>query len=192
MKINHRKTKKLTITRCKKFNTTYKLNGINIDETNEIKFLGIILDSRLTLHSHVSTKLAQASAKIQYLQNMNKLGLSMTAKRRAYIALIRTILEYGSSMLCMLNRDNIKKLETFQNRCLRIITNSDNYTRVNTLYETAKITSLEIRIKSLAKSWLTQAKSNPKNNVYHMREVSLPGYDSYVTPNDLLNNFIPP
>ena len=190
MKINITKTKKMTFTRCL-WNTTdtiYYLDNHPIEHVKSIKFLGITLDPRLTLGNHIEKKIGQASSKIHYLSQMNQHGLSTSAKRRAYVSLIRTILEYGSGMLCALNKENFKKLELFQNRCLRLITNSRRSTKILDMLELSKLTSIETRIKTLGKKWLTQAKANPKNIVYHIREVSFGDFDTYKTPHSILTS----
>ena len=190
MKINITKTKKMTFTRClwNTANTTYFLDNHPIEQVNNIKFLGMTLDPRLTLGVHVDKKICQASSKIPYLIKMCQLGLSTSAKRRAYISLIRMILEYGFSMLCTLNNENLRKVETFQNKCLRLITNSRRSTRISDMYELANLTSFESRVKTLGKKWLLQAKANPKNSVFYIREVSFGNFDTYKTPHSILSS----
>ena len=184
MKINLKKTKKLNLTRCHHsiVNTIYHLDNRPIEIVQKIKFLGITLDYRLNLNEHIDNKISQAFTKIHLLINMNHNNISITSKRRVYITLIRSIIEYGSSMLCAINKTNTTKLELFQNKCMRIITNSRRSTKITDLYALSNITPIKSRILDLAKKWFTQAKANPKNNVSFIREAHFPNFDTHLSP----------
>ena len=118
-----RKNEKLSITRELAIDTNYKIMGSWIETTTELKFLGIILDSRLTLSTHVTKVIGKACQKIQILVKMLSLHINVKTKRKVYLTLIRPVLEYGSSILCMTYDINFSKLNVFQNKCLRIIGN---------------------------------------------------------------------
>ena len=188
MKINIKKTILLSITKGIPIDTTYTIDNQPISRKIEAKFLGITLDSKLNLNSHISKKIGQAHSKLEYLIKMNNLNFSMRAKRKAYIQLIRPILEYGSAILCTLTKANESKLEIFQNKCLRLITNSARYTNIKTLQDESNIKPITTRIKDLAKVWFTQAKANPKNSVSHIREVFFNGFDTISTPHVVISN----
>ena len=171
--------------------TSYTICGIPIERKNETKFLGITLDTHLTLTSHIKKKINLATSKIIYLEKMRQLNFSTKAKRKIYLSLIHPILEYGSPILCTISQSNQQKLEVLHNRCLRIITNLPRRTRITTLQELSDIKPLNTRIKTLAKNWLTQAKSNPENSVASIREAFFPGFDLYMTPHEIIRNHQP-
>ena len=187
LKINLEKTKKMSITRGIAIDTNYKIMGSWIETTTELKFLGIILDRRLTLSTHVTKVIGKACQKIQILVKMLSLHINVKTKRKVYLTLIRPVLEYGSSILCMTYDFNFSKLNVFQNKCLRMIGNFRRRKRITEMWHELNIPCFKERVKSLGKNWLLKAKTNPKNSVSHKREVYFNGFDTYLTPHEILS-----
>jgi hypothetical protein len=89
----------------------------------EVKFLGIILDSHLNMSSHVSYIVSRCARRIALMKMVA--GTSWGADSKSllliYKSLIRSVLLYGSAAYGGLSANNIKKLESIQYNAFKII-----------------------------------------------------------------------
>lgn len=101
-----------------------RLYDQTIPYLEEVKFLGVILDSRLNLHKHIQYVKAKALRRMSILKCLS--GRSCGADRytliRLYKAMIRPILEYACHILDGPGNAMVETLESVQNACLRIAT----------------------------------------------------------------------
>ena len=121
------KTKKLFIndTKCKsllinpsKITNHFFINDIPF--VNEIKLLGVILNSQLNFNSHISYIVSRCSCKLFALRIVSRF-LSTHHCINIYQGLIRSVLEYCSPVFVGLGANNSQKLENIQSRAHRII-----------------------------------------------------------------------
>ena len=89
---------------------------------DQVKYLGVILDSKLSLHAHVEYMKSRAQQRISVLKCVagKSYGADRTVLLRMYKAIIRPILEYASFIIDGPGNKRIESLETIQNSCLRI------------------------------------------------------------------------
>ena len=86
--------------------------------------MGVILDSKFKLHSHVEYVKGRARRLISVMKCVagNNYGADRTVLLRMYKTIIRPILENASFILGGPGNKHIDSLETIQNACLRIAT----------------------------------------------------------------------
>ena len=86
----------------------------------ELRFLGVIFDSRFKWHSHVLKVSKRAASRIFIIKQLKPL-LDKHDLVLIYNNCIRSILEYAAPLFAGLNSSNAAILENVQNYCHRII-----------------------------------------------------------------------
>ena len=100
--LNPKKCKSFTITlRRAPVQTMYMINATKLEHVEEIRDLGIIIDTKLTFASHVSSIVRRANRSLGLLFRSFQTGARGTKFNRnalmcAYFSNVRSILEYGS------------------------------------------------------------------------------------------------
>ncbi|KAL7724356.1 hypothetical protein ACLKA6_003001 [Drosophila palustris] len=116
--------------------TQISLNGTRIQHRPEVKYLGIIIDRRLTWKPHILRTCATVRAKCKKLDWLlrPRSGLSLTAKVRLFKAIISPTLTWGLNIWGTACNSSIKKIESCQSKILRRIVGSPWYVRDVTIY----------------------------------------------------------
>lgn len=132
IKINPHKTIPINFSRnTKKPTTKITLQNQELDWQKEAKYLGIILDTKLTFGSHVKearNKANRARCSLYPLLNRNS-KLSPEVRIKIYRSVIRPIMTYGSIAWHTASNTTLRQLETIQNKTLRIATGAPFYMR---------------------------------------------------------------
>ena len=112
-----------------------------IESVNEFPYLGSQIESSGRVMLDVERRIAQASKAFGALRKSVLLDrdLKVITKRKVYQACVLSVLLYGSECWSPLRKD-LKKLDSFHNRCIRTILGITNKQQWN-----QRITSLEIR-----------------------------------------------
>ncbi|KAL7723677.1 hypothetical protein ACLKA6_017251 [Drosophila palustris] len=99
------------------------------DGLDEVKYLGIIIDRRLTWKPHILRTCATVRAKCKKLDWLlrPRSGLSLTAKVRLFKAIISPTLTWGLNIWGTACNSSIKKIESCQSKILRRIVGSPWY-----------------------------------------------------------------
>lgn len=105
------------------------MGGTSIPEVSTIRYLGITLDKRLTYRDHITATLQTCRQRLRALKPLlsRNSPLTLCTKRIIYLVLIRPIWEYGGQIWGGASDSQVRRVQTFQNRVLRIITNSPWY-----------------------------------------------------------------
>jgi len=118
---------------CDKASIKLKLNGLELQQVESTKYLGIIIDSHLTWEKHIDflykriIKFTSIFYKIRnYLPN--------EVKKMIYFALIHSHLNYGVEIYGNCCQTYINKLMVLNNEILRILQNAPRDTKVVHLY----------------------------------------------------------
>ena len=116
-----------------------------IDMTEEHKYLGLVIDSRLTWQIHIDDigkKIRAASAVIQKL----KYNLPQKTLKTIYYALVESVINYGIDAWHATTNEYTKKLQLTQNRIIKtMLSNKFNkkYKNINEKYEHANILTIK-------------------------------------------------
>jgi hypothetical protein len=139
IKINEDKTQAIYFTRCTKNVPTSKLkiNNVEVAWTNEVKYLGVYLDKRLTFASHLTKSINKAEKAFRILYSFlnRKSKLCIQNKLLLYRACIRPILTYGVEVWHDCAATHRRKLQIVQNKCLKIINNRNWRYSTSALHE---------------------------------------------------------
>ena len=102
---------------------SYYLNNHLLQCVSSVKYLGVIVDPKLSWNKHVSHVSSKATRTLNLLRR-NMYCCNTPAKRRAFRALVLPILDYASTVWNPHTQKNILALETIQNRGARWVCGS--------------------------------------------------------------------
>ena len=128
MVLNSDKTQVMVITTGKndsKWTPNLKLDGKTLEVVKEYRFLGVIIDSKLTFTPHLKKVIAKCKRRNNILRCLagKDWGRSKDSMSALYCTYIRSALEYASpAWYPWLSKTARKELERVQNEALRIIT----------------------------------------------------------------------
>jgi hypothetical protein len=106
-----------------------KLNNEHLPQADEVKYLDIHLDRRLTWRKHTTTKRKQLDLKLRNLYWIisRKSQLSLENKLLVYKVILKPVWTYGIQLWGTASNSNVEILERFQSKVLRIITDAPWY-----------------------------------------------------------------
>ncbi len=96
--------------------------GRELERVGSIKFLGVTLYSRLTFAEHIKKMEDKCKKVINVMRCLTgrEWGASRSSLKSIYVALIRSVLDYGSIVVGSAAKSLLKRLEVIQNQALRI------------------------------------------------------------------------
>lgn len=131
---------------------------------NNVKYLGVTLDKKLTWHTHIKhtiKKTKNAASALYPLLHYNS-QTSLQNKILVYKSKLRPIMTYAAPIWAT---GNTKSLETLQNVLLRRFTKSPWFVRNSIINSDTKIPPLKKHIVDLAKSFFSKLASNPNPTI---------------------------
>jgi hypothetical protein len=153
--INASKTESIIFTRKftnNKIITKLRVKGEKIDPQPTVKYLGVHLDSRLNFKQHLGKTKAKAEAALKTLYPLmaRRSKLNVENKTRIYKTIIRPIITYAAPVWCGVSDTALHCLQTLQNKCLRLATNSSPYTRISKLHNETETEMLREHLEKLS------------------------------------------
>jgi hypothetical protein len=113
MKVNENKSTNVTFTTRRATCPPVKINDVQLPQSDEVIYLGLQLDRRLTWHKHIFTKRKQLGltlTKTHWLLG-RKSKLSTTNKLLLYKTILKPIWTYGIQLWGTASTSNIEILE---------------------------------------------------------------------------------
>jgi hypothetical protein len=116
------------------------LNDEPIPMKNEFKYLGLHFDRRLTWKAHIKAKKQQLNIKTKQMNWLigRKSQLSRENKLIIYKIILKPIWTYGIELWGYAKPSNIKILQTYKSKTIRMITNASWYVSNQTLHDDLK------------------------------------------------------
>jgi hypothetical protein len=106
---------------------TYNLGGIELETVENMTDLGVIISSDLRWTEHINAMCRKAEGRLWMVIRTLGFYSSVPAKKTAYIALIRSVLEYGSSVWNPRYKNLQKTIEDIQRKSTNYILNNERY-----------------------------------------------------------------
>ena len=171
-------------------NVIIKLNGKKLRPVNHVKYLGIYIDRNLSWDFHIielSKKLSRANGILSKLRHNAPREVCLNV----YYALFYSHLIYGINVWGLTTEENLKKIETLQNKCVRILTFSDFDAHANPLYLSLKILKLhDIITLSHIKLVYEFTKNSLPFDLQNLFKLSKDNVTSTMTLNSIRNNYL--
>ncbi|VVC35140.1 Zinc finger, CCHC-type,Reverse transcriptase domain [Cinara cedri] len=124
IKLNNNKSIHTTFTLRHGLCPNVTVNNLPIPALVTVKYLGLILDKRLTWQNHIRKKrliLNARSRSLKVLLSKNKFS-SLKTKLQIYKSILKPIWTYGNQLWGSAKKSNLNKIQAFQNITLRKIT----------------------------------------------------------------------
>lgn len=123
-----------------------------------VKYLGVYLDRRLTWKYHINSKVNLAYSRLRHLYPLlnRKSSLRFQCGSLIYKSLLRPLLTYACPVWGGATPSTIRRLQTFQNKVLRIILNAPWFIRTTQLHRELGFNTIPQHISALAHSFYQQ------------------------------------
>jgi len=135
--VNESKSAHITFSLNKRTCPMVKLNNKTIPQHNDVKYLGLHLDRRLTWKKHIEMKRKQMKlkfSKLYWMMGRNS-KLSLDCKLLLYKSIIMPIWTYGIQLWGTTSASNKDLLQKSQSKILRTITNAPWYMRNSNIHK---------------------------------------------------------
>ena len=144
LKINTSKSQAIIINyklRSPRCDIQLRYNSNCIQSSAKIKYLGVVIDHKLSFLPHIQNLEAKVSRNIGILFKLNKV-LPISALKTLYYALVHPLLFYGIIIWGSTNNSYLTKLRSLQNKALKAIGHLGWRTSPKHLYRKFKILKL--------------------------------------------------
>ena len=152
-------------------NPEFEINGKEIRSTDSAKYLGVILDKKLSFNKHIKMLRSRGLKALRILSYMTgkKWGLKAKHRRLLYLNYILPKFTYGEELFDTVAKSNLKLLDAVQNQALRLITKVIKHTKSELLPILARIDPLSVRrIKKKVNLFVrfNQNMNNPARKIF--------------------------
>ena len=166
IKLNPEKTKVIIFSRsmlARKAELNLKLYGETLKIYPQVKFLGIIFDSKLTFQPHFEDILECCNNRYYHLRLLanKKWGPSPTTLIQIYKQCVRPIFEYSSLSTITVSDHIISKIQRLQNKFIRLALHLPKYILSKLLHDSAGLPYVKDCLFSYATQSLDRIAQNP-------------------------------
>ena len=131
---------------CKKNVFDVYINGEPLEFNNEAKYLGVILDNKLTWRQHIENIKSKINKGLRILKKMRHF-LKEDTLASLFYAFLKPYIDYGSLTWGGTANTHLLKLKQTLNKAIRIMAFRSKYESAKPLYISYKILPLEANIK---------------------------------------------
>ena len=121
------------------------VDGQTIERVKKIKYLGVVIDDRLTFKDHCDYVVKKMSKKVNYLRRIRN-RLDTKSALLLYNSLAVPHIDFCSSILFMLNDGDIRTIQLIQNRALRIVLNRPRDSSATAMHQDTSFLTVRQRI----------------------------------------------
>ena len=141
IKVNESKCKHITFTLRRNTCPPVYFNSIQLPFSDTVRYLGFLLDRRLTWNPHTRLKRQELNRRYGQLYRLlnRKSKLSGENKLLIYKTILKPIWTYGLELWGTAKFSNIKRIQSFQSKVLRTIVNAPFYVTNKTLHHDLNI-----------------------------------------------------
>ncbi|XP_047027178.1 uncharacterized protein LOC124635343 [Helicoverpa zea] len=134
-------------------------DNVPIPVKSSVKFLGLILDSKLSGLPHCEYIAARCEQRINILRCLSGVwwGAHPFSLKLIYNAIVRSVLDYGTFLLEPGNLAAFKRLDAIQSKALRIVTGAMKSSPINALQVETVDPPLSLRRQYLSDKFLFRA-----------------------------------
>ena len=150
--INAKKTEYILIGSRKSIKMFYdtgivlQLNGCNLNEVNQCKYLGVIIDQNLTWKLHIDY-MCRKLVKNLFLLRKARMYITEHIARTLYYTIIQSHLDYCSPVWSNTFDISLNKLRVLQKRALRIVLQVDYTVSSDALFQRTNVELIDLRWK---------------------------------------------
>uniref|UniRef100_A0A2S2P698 Putative RNA-directed DNA polymerase n=1 Tax=Schizaphis graminum TaxID=13262 RepID=A0A2S2P698_SCHGA len=152
------------------------LSNIPIPSSQSVKYLGLTFDRRLTWGPHIRTKKLALNERLRSIKSLisNK-HTKLNTKLLIYKSLIKPMWTYGLQLWGNAKVTNVNKIQTVQNKILRLITNAPPYVSNHTLHTDLNIKSVHAEAVTYYKRFHNRLPHHPNPLISNLASHTIPG-----------------
>lgn len=176
IKINSEKCEAILFTQRKRKPKKYvQYNKTKIPWKQDVKYLGIILDNKLTWKEHINKNVKNAKIGMAKLMTLihPESTLQQEYKLLLYNQVIRPALTYGSTVWGNAAQTHIKKLQIIQNKFLRLILLKRRRTKITELHEYIKQPTIQEFIKKKAMQFYQKTRFHSNHLIQNLGQYDI-------------------
>ena len=169
---------------ARKAELNLKLYGETLKIYPQVKFLGIIFDSKLTFQPHFEDILECCNTRYYRLRLIpnKKLGPSPATLIQIYKQCVRPIFEYGSLSTITVSDHIISKIQRFQNKSIQLALRLPKYILPKLLHDSAGLPYVKDCLLSCATQSLDRIAQNSLVEASISSNRLNPAWDCFPTP----------
>lgn len=186
LKINASKTEAILFTRQRSLpSQTLQINGYYIPWSRSVKYLGLVLDTKLNWTENTSKLRLKGIKALNALSPIlnRRSPLSHNTKIHIYRTLVRPCITYACPVWSSTCATNLKKLQVIQNKAVKYSFNTPLYTNLLYLHVKINLPTLYKYIYKLSKVFYLHNNPKHKNkliaDICKTRNANLPFIDTY-------------
>jgi hypothetical protein len=155
-------------------NHKISFNGESLEWLPWVKYLGVILDSKLLLSKNIENNVIKAGRAMKVLFPLLKKNscLPLKPKLTLYRSYIRPILTYACPVFANTAKTHLNKLQVLQNKNLRMVLNAPFRTRIRTLHKKANMPTISELITKLTDKFYIRASGSTNRLVKRLGDYS--------------------
>lgn len=163
IKANPSKSVHVTFTLNRNTCPPVSLNGAIIPQKEEVKYLGLHIDKRLTWKHHIWTKRKQLGFQLNKMYWLigHTSKISMNNKLLLYKTILKPIWLYCIQIWGAASTSNINIIQRFQNKVLRIIVSAPRYVPTHLLHRDLSIPTVMEEINKYSKKYHQRLQHHP-------------------------------
>ena len=169
-KFSSEKTKAIRFTRTRRAEEipTLFLEGTILPYEDNVKYLGIYFDKKLTFDHHINYVVCEVKKRMNILKVVSNFnwGADRTTLLRLYQSLCLSKIDYGCQIYGSACKTSLAKLDVSQNSSLRICLNPYRTSPVDSLYVDSGFPPLSIRREELGLRYMSRVLTNKSNPNY--------------------------
>ena len=142
-------------------------DGVEVEQVEEMKYLGITLDGKLSFKTQAEKAVAKARRAFFKVSQLidGRRGISIQTGINLYKGLVLPHLEYGIPAWARLQETSLKELDKVQSQCLRTIVGATSHSSSDALDTICNMTPIRIRIEEMCKREYVKILSKPAGHV---------------------------
>lgn len=131
----------------KPFTPNLKLHGNLIKNESNVRYLGMELDRKLKWNQHINNVILKCRQRENIMKMLSNTywGASFKCLKNIYTAMLRSVIDYGDVLYITTSKTNLKKLDSIQNRAMRVITGTFPTTPIVSLQALTGLPELQLR-----------------------------------------------
>lgn len=172
--VNESKSVHITFTLRRENCPPVTINNKQIGHSNDVKYLGIHLDRRLTWHKHIFTKRKQLGLKLRNMYWLigRQSQLTLENKLLIYKSILKPIWTYGIQLWGSASKSNLEIIKRFQNKVLRIVTNAPWYVPNIIIQNDLDLASIEDEIKRFSQNYRGRLDNHPNELTHNLMDIN--------------------
>ena len=152
-----------------------KVGGAKLSQVPSFKYLGMTLDSTLNFNQHLMSVTRTILHKLHLLSKMRRYLVEDTAIN-IYKSMLLPYFDYGDVIYDKANAGPLKKLQTLQNKCLRLCLGRDNRFSTDAVHKLSKSPFLKDRRHAHVLNFMYKRKD--RKDLLNVREIRTRAHDA--------------